>query len=94
MTALCNDVKTAWSALGRVDYGRKSSEKGNVQFRRSLYFVKDMHEGDLITPDCIRSVRPGFGMAPKHYDKIIGCRVSAEIKKNTPVQIEDICLTE
>ena len=49
MAALCRDTGTAWSALGRVDYGRKSSEQGNVQFRRSLYFVKDMKAGDHYT---------------------------------------------
>jgi len=66
LTALCRDSKTAWQALGRVNYGRKSSEQGNVQFRRSLYFVKDLKAGDIITPDAIRSVRPGHGLAPKY----------------------------
>src|SRR5690606_10933127 len=58
LAALCKDTKTAWSALGKVDYGRKSSEQGNVKFRRSLYFVKDMNVGDLVAADCVRSVRP------------------------------------
>lgn len=85
LVALCRDSKTAWSALGKVDYGRKSSEQGNVKFRRSLYFVKDMKAGDVITNDCIRSVRPGFGLAPKHWDDVIGRRVSRDIMKNSPV---------
>lgn len=85
LTALCRDTETAWQAVGKVDYGRKSSEQGNVQFRRSLYFVKDMKAGEVIDESCIRSVRPGYGLAPKFYDEVIGKKVSKDVKKNTPV---------
>ena len=88
MAALCRDSKTVWSALGQVDYGRKSSEQGNVKFRRSLYFVKDMKAGDIITADCVRSVRPGFGLAPKHLDAILGKRISGDVAMNSPVTID------
>lgn len=84
-TALCNGARTAWEAMGRVDYGRKSSERDNVKFRRSLYFVKDLKAGDVITADAVRSVRPGFGLAPKHLDGVIGARVSADVQACTPV---------
>ncbi|AYH32758.1 pseudaminic acid synthase [Pectobacterium parmentieri] len=76
---LCQGAKTAWQALGAVNYARKSSEQGNVQFRRSLYFVKDMKAGDIIDETCIRSVRPGFGLTPKHWDEIIGKKVITDI---------------
>lgn len=89
LAALCRDSKTAWKALGDVDYGRKSSEQGSVQFRRSLYFVRDMREGDVITTDCIRSVRPGYGLPPKHLDSVIGRVVLRGVKANTPVN-EDV----
>lgn len=88
-TTLCHDTKTAWAALGRVDYGRKSSEQGNVKFRRSLYFVRDMKAGDTVTSDAIRSVRPGFGMAPKYLDWIIGRELKKDVWKYKPVQSED-----
>ena len=88
LTALCRDSKTAWQALGQVDYGRKASEKANIQFRRSLYFVKDMKEGDIIDETCIRSVRPGFGLAPKFYNEVIGRATVVNISKNTPVDFE------
>ena len=83
---LVRDSKVAWAALGKVDYGRKSSEMDNVKFRRSLYFVKNLKAGDVITADCVRSVRPGFGLAPKHLDSIIGKRVLKDVFANTPVQ--------
>ena len=85
LTALCKDSKTAWAALGRVDYGRKSSEQGNVKFRRSLYFVKDLKEGDVITVDAVRSVRPGFGLEPKHLAAIIGKTLVKDVYANTPL---------
>ena len=80
---LCQGAKTAWQALGNVDYGRKSSEQGNAQFRRSLYFVKDMKAGDVIDESCIRSVRPGFGLAPKYYDELMGKTTKCDIVVNT-----------
>lgn len=84
---LCESAKTAWSALGQVDYSRKSSEAGNVKFRRSLYFVKDLQVGDIITTDAVRSVRPGFGLAPKHLAEVIGKTVTHPILANTPVRV-------
>lgn len=90
LAALCRDSKTAWSALGQIDYGRKSSEMGNVQFRRSLYFVRPLKAGDIITPDSIRSVRPGFGAPPKVYERLIGKRVSRDVQACTPVVLEHI----
>lgn len=85
LAALCRDSKTAWAALGKVDYGRKSSEQGNVKFRRSLYFVKDLKAGDVITADAVRSVRPGFGVAPKHLDSLIGKHLRTGVLANSPV---------
>ncbi|MBO1538726.1 pseudaminic acid synthase [Pseudomonas sp. OA65] len=85
LSALCKDSKTAWAALGSIDYGRKSSEQGNVQFRRSLYFVKALKAGDIITPDSIRSVRPGFGLAPKYYLDVCGKTLLCDVQQNTPV---------
>ena len=87
---LCRDSKTAWKALGKVDYGRKSSEEGNIQFRRSLYFVKDMAAGEVITEDSVRSVRPGYGLSPKYTTEILGKSVKKQTRANTPVLITDV----
>lgn len=90
LVALCRDTKTAWQALGRVDYGRKSSEQGNVKFRRSLYFVKDLKAGEIITADSIRSVRPGFGISPKYFEKVVGCRVKVSVAAGSSVSFDKL----
>jgi len=87
LVALCRDSKTAWAALGQVDYGRKSSEQGNAKFRRSLYFVKDLKAGDVITEESIRSVRPGYGLPPKFLTKVIGARLTAPATANSAVTL-------
>jgi len=87
---LCKGTKTAWEALGNVDYGRKSSEKANVKFRRSLYFVKDIEEGEVITEEHVKSIRPGFGLAPKYYNDVIGKKVFKKAYTGTAVSWEHL----
>lgn len=88
LSSLCRSTKTAWEALGCVDYGRKSSEKTNVKFRRSLYFVKDLKKGDIVTADAVKSIRPGFGLPPGVLDSLIGRATTMEISRGTPVSFE------
>ena len=90
LAALCQGAKTAWQALGQVDYGRKSSEQGNAKFRRSLYFVKDMKAGEVITENCVRSVRPGFGLPPKFMHQILGRALRRDVMYATPVLQSDL----
>ncbi|MBW4933772.1 pseudaminic acid synthase [Marinobacter sp. F4206] len=89
LAALCRDSKTAWKALGRVDYGRKSSEQGNAQFRRSLYFVQDIKSGQMIRENDIRSVRPGYGLAPKYLKEVVGRVATRDIERHSPVAKTD-----
>lgn len=90
LAALCTGARTAWEAMGRVDYGRKSSEQGNVQFRRSLYFVRDMKAGQVITSEDVRSVRPGYGLAPKMLGDVLGRSVTCDIAANTATHIGQV----
>ncbi len=85
---LCTDAKMAWEALGKVDYGRKSSEQANVKFRRSLYFVKDVKAGEIVTAEFIRSIRPGYGLAPKYLETILGKVIEKDVKKGDSVQFD------
>ncbi|TDN55627.1 pseudaminic acid synthase [Scandinavium goeteborgense] len=83
--ALCRDAKTAWQALGTISYERKESEKGNLKFRRSLYIVKDVKKGETLTAENVKSIRPGFGLPPKHYEDVIGRIVIEDIALGTPL---------
>lgn len=83
LTELCESSKIAWASLGKIDYGRKSSELGNVKFRRSLYIVKDISAGDLVTEDNIRSVRPGYGIPCKNYYSVLGKKFKKSAKFGT-----------
>ena len=85
MKQLCASTREAWEALGSIDYGRKSSETGNVKFRRSLYFVASLKAGDVIEADSIRSVRPGYGLPPKLLGSVIGRTLIRDVEANTPV---------
>jgi len=85
---LCKDAKTAWQALGHVNYERTEAEKGNVKFRRSLYVVKDVQAGEKFTTENVRSIRPGFGLQPKKLTNIIGKYSRHKIKRGTALTDE------
>lgn len=88
LAQLCKDSKTAWQALGHVNYERTEAEQGNVKFRRSLYVVKDIKAGEKFTPENVRSIRPGFGLAPKYYYSTLNKTAKINIKSGTALQKE------
>ena len=87
---LCATTKEVWEALGDISYDLRSSEMPNIKFRRSLYFVKDMIAGEEIKPDCVRSIRPGYGLPPKMITEVIGAIVKTPVSFGTPVTMEVI----
>lgn len=88
LAELCEHSKIAWEAVGKVDYSQQSSEKATVKYRRSLYIVNDKKIGDVIRAEDLRSVRPGFGLAPKYFDNLIGRRLNVAIKANSATSWE------
>ena len=85
LRALREETERAWQSLGQVVYGGTKAESGSRQFRRSLYVAEDMQEGDAFSEANLRSVRPGYGLAPKHFDVLLGKRVNRALPKGTPV---------
>ena len=90
LNQLVEEALKVKQALGQVSYRVAEQEKKSLQFRRSLYFVEDIKAGEVITEKNMRAIRPGFGISPKYYKKILGKKTSLDIKKGTPVKWEFI----
>lgn len=94
LTELVTSVNTAHAALGVADYQLTASEQGNRAFRRSLYLVRDIAAGDVLTAAHIKSVRPALGLPPADYDQLIGKRVNRDLSANQPLNREWIAEDE
>ena len=84
-SSLVTDCKRAWRALGSAQYDLQGSENASVQFRRSLYVVRDVAAGESLTRDNVRSIRPGQGLAPKHLPEVLGKTASRSLKRGEPL---------
>jgi len=85
MKALVVETERAWQALGGISYGPSADEKPSLKHRRSLYIVKDLKAGDVLTADNLRAIRPGRGLPPKYFPIAIGKRVKKDVKRGTPL---------
>ncbi len=85
MKLLVNDTKRAFSAIGDGSLSRPEAETPNVIFRRSLYFVEDIEKGEVVQPRHIRRIRPGYGMAPKYLDDVLGKKLAKPVKRGERV---------
>lgn len=88
MARLVEDCRLAHAALGHISYEREPSEQGNLVFRRSLYAVSDIGAGEALTAANVRSIRPGYGLAPKHLPAVLGRRARSAIARGTPLAWE------
>jgi pseudaminic acid synthase len=79
------ESERAWLAMGHVQYGVQKAEEKSRLFKRSVYAAQDIKAGDVLTKDNIRVIRPGLGLAPKHYDELLGKHAGTNIKAGTPL---------
>jgi len=82
------ESERAWQGLGGVRYGASKAEKKSLQFRRSLYVVKDLEPGQVLSADNVRAIRPGLGLPPKHLEQVLGHRVHSAVARGTPLTWE------
>jgi N-acetylneuraminate synthase len=85
---LVRDCRNAWEALGGADYRRSADEAVNRQFRRSLYVVRPVARGAALTCEDVRSIRPGFGLEPKHLDAVLGRRAARDLERGEPLALD------
>lgn len=85
LQSLVVESERAWQSLGHIQYGATGAEKKSLQFRRSLYVVEDVKAGEPLTDKNVRAIRPGFGLSPKHFDQVMGCRVTSDVARGTPL---------
>jgi pseudaminic acid synthase len=85
MKQLVIETERAWKAFGKISYGPTEAEKKSLQYRRSLYVVKNLNSGDELTEDNVRAIRPGLGLATKYRETILGKKVNRPVQIGTPV---------
>lgn len=83
--ALVSDCRNAWAALGEIQIGRQAAAESSAVFRRSLYVVADVRAGEELTSSNVRSIRPGYGLAPKHLNDLLGNHAARDIPRGTPL---------
>ena len=90
LARLVADCRDAWAALGSVHYEEVEAEKAGRALRRSLYVVADVKKGEKLTPENVRSIRPGYGMAPKHLYEVLGRPAARDLKRGEPLAWDQI----
>tara|TARA_Y100001936_G_C15950833_1_gene600081 strand:- start:43 stop:1059 length:1017 start_codon:yes stop_codon:yes gene_type:complete len=86
---LSENISLAHKAIGVGSFEMKSAEESNIKFRRSIYVVNDIKKGDFFTKENIRRIRPGYGLEPKDYEKIIGLRAKRDLEEGNPLTKKD-----
>jgi N-acetylneuraminate synthase len=87
---LVEETERAWQSIGTVRYGGSNDEQASLKYRRSIYISRDVKAGEQLTADNMRIIRPGFGVAPKYYDVLVGRTVNKDLSKGTAMSWEHI----
>lgn len=82
---MVRDIRIVEKAKGTVHYGPTEQEKDSIIFRKSIFVVRDIREGEVLTDQNIRVIRPGYGMKPKYWDKVLGKRAKKALKRGMPL---------
>ena len=85
---MVRDVHAAYESLGTIHFGPTQSEKKSIEKRRSLFVIKDINKGEVLSSENVKSIRPGFGLKPKYLSKVIGSKALRNIEKGTPLSWE------
>ncbi|MDT7831120.1 pseudaminic acid synthase [Flavobacteriaceae bacterium S356] len=87
---MVSKVRDAEKLLGKVSYELSEKVQKNKKFARSLFVVKDGKKGETITEDHIRSIRPGYGLHPKHYKEVLGKKFTKDVERGDPLSLNMI----
>jgi pseudaminic acid synthase len=90
LKCLVTESERAFLALGQAEFGILKAEDKSKKFKRSVYVVEDIKKGELFTPKNLRVIRPGDGLEPRYYEKLLGMRCSRELKKGTPMSLNEL----
>jgi pseudaminic acid synthase len=87
-SSMVKAVQEAEKALGEVTYELSKKVEKNRKFARSLFVVQDIKKGEKFTEENIRSLRPGYGMHPKHYHEILNSTTNTDVSRGTPLDVK------
>lgn len=85
---MVKSIREVEQAIGEVSYVLTGNQKKNRVFSRSLFIVKDIQAGEILTEENIRSIRPGYGLHPKYMQTVIGKRAKSSIFRGSPLKWE------
>lgn len=85
LSALITETERAWQSIGEVRYGTTDAEKKSKNHRRSIYITRDVKAGEILGPDNARIIRPGLGLPPREFDRVIGRVLRRDAKRGTPL---------